>query len=84
LQLNFSAQCKEVAKDFIKDKTSVRAFTGLCYDQKVGLIDASVNCTDGGNGQDLPVIKWTWSAIIFKILFATNGWTRYKIINSKS
>jgi hypothetical protein len=51
----FPAQCKEVAKDFIKDQTSVQAFTGLCYDQKVGKLAASVNCTVDDNGQLLTV-----------------------------
>jgi hypothetical protein len=54
--LKLSAQCKEVAKDFVKDPASVRAYTGLCYDQKWGLGgDASLNCTADNKGQDLAV-----------------------------
>jgi len=44
-----------VAKDFIKDKQSVKVFTGLCYDQKVGIFDASANCTADDQGRELEV-----------------------------
>ena len=36
-----AAQCKEVANDFRKDPSSVKAFTGQCYDQKAGILEAS-------------------------------------------
>jgi hypothetical protein len=65
LSVLFPAQCIEVFNDFRKDATSVMAFNGSCYDEKLGIGDASAKCND--SNQIKVKYDYTFSSSRFKM-----------------
>jgi hypothetical protein len=67
-----------VANDFRKDPSSVKAFTGHCYDQKAGILEASSeDCKLGSLGREIDVR-------ILKLKVDVTKWSKSEILQVKN